>query len=346
MQSGTKYTGVIGTGSFGLAVARLLALNTEVILFGRQASIVEDINSKHIHRGVELDRKIRATNNMEEVCSHCQVIFPAVPSENFRQMVREFSPFLRPSHYLIHCTKGFDVQLNLDEIAPEEISREDIFTMSEVILAESNVMRVGCMSGPNLAKEIIAGQPTATLIASEFTEVIEKGQDLLNSRQFFVFGSHDLKGAEIAGVFKNVIALGSGILAGKGFGKNIQAMLITRGLHEMINFGKSLGADASSFLGTAGIGDLIATATSEHSRNFSLGKKIGQGQSLASILEEMDEVAEGVRTLKIATLLSKRYDIAVPITTMLYRILFEGHSFDEAMSYLMRYPYARDVDFL
>jgi glycerol-3-phosphate dehydrogenase (NAD(P)+) len=183
-------------------------------------------------------------------------------------------------------------------------------------------------------------------VASEFTEVIDEGQRLLNSPQFFVFGSHDIIGAEIAGALKNVIALGSGYLAGLGLGKNIQAMLITRGLHEIVYFGKAMGAQADAFLGTAGIGDLIATATSTDSRNYKCGVELGKGNSLEQVLAEIDEVAEGVRTLKFAKLLAEHYKISAPITKMLYKIIYEGYAFEDALQYLMRYPYARDVDFI
>lgn len=346
MEPENAHVGVVGTGSFGLAISRLLAHNTDVLLYGRKPEIIAGINRTHVLRGVPLSERIIATDDLEKLAAKCQVIFPVVPSEFFRSMIRDLAPFLRPSHYMIHCTKGFDVNVSIEGPASPELTRGDVHTMSEVILDESNVLRVGCLSGPNLAREIIAGQPTATLVASEFTEVIEKGQELLSSAQFFVFGSHDLKGAEIAGAFKNVIAIGSGYLDGRNLGKNMQAMLITRGLHEMINFGKAMGAEPNSFMGTAGIGDLIATATSGDSRNFTTGKMMGQGKSLDLVLSEMDEVAEGLRTLKIAVALTNKYQITVPITQMIFKIIFEGFSFEKAMEQLMRYPYAKDVDFV
>jgi glycerol-3-phosphate dehydrogenase (NAD(P)+) len=218
--------------------------------------------------------------------------------------------------------------------------------MSEVISEESPVVRNGCLSGPNIAREIIDGQPTATVIASEFEEVIEEGQQLLSSSVFFVFGAHDIIGAEIAGALKNIYALGSGYLAGRQLGKNIQSMLITRGLHEIVYFGKAMGADTGSFLGTAGIGDLIATSTSPDSRNYRFGFGLGQGQSMDEIREVFTETAEGVRTLAIAMELAKYYEIKVPITQMIYKIIYENYRFEKALEYLMRYPYARDVDFI
>lgn len=220
--------------------------------------------------------------------------------------------------------------------------------MSEVIMDETTVIRIGCMSGPNLAKEILAGQPAATVIASEFKEVIRMGQRILSSSKFSVFGSYDLKGAELAGAFKNIIAIGSGILGGMKMGKNMQAALITRGLREMIQFGQALGADSRSFLGTAGIGDLIATATSESSRNYSFGMKLAasEGATTDQIIKSIGEVVEGVNTLKIIHILAKKEGLVLPITTMLYRVVHEDFEIQKALRLLMTYNYAADVDFI
>ena len=169
---------------------------------------------------------------------------------------------------------------------------------------------------------------------------------MLSSRHFQVFGTYDTLGAELAGALKNVIAVGSGILGGMGMGKNIQALLITRGLMEMIYFGKAFGASAKPFVGTAGIGDLVCTATSMSSRNYTFGYQLGQGRTVDEILDSMPEVAEGVRTLKIAKHLADRLKLHVPITQMLYRAVYEGYDMNQAIEYLMRYPYYVDVDFM
>jgi glycerol-3-phosphate dehydrogenase (NAD(P)+) len=336
--------GIIGSGSFGVALSRLLAFNAQVLVLVRDKEIAESINNQHILRGISLPKHVKATLSPEELASECQTIFPAVPSEKFREMMRNVGRYLRPRHYLIHCTKGFDVSAP----PPSQLglSREQIHTMSEVIAEESPVLRIGCLSGPNIAQELIDGQPTATVIASEFSEVIREGQELLSSKMFFVFGAHDIIGAEIAGALKNIYALGSGYLAGRKLGKNIQSMLITRGLHEIVYFGKAMGAKTGSFLGTAGIGDLIATATSEDSRNYRFGYRMGQGESLSSVSKSFKETAEGVRTLAIAMQLANHYQIRVPITHMLYKIFYDNFRFETALEYLMRYPYAQDVDFI
>lgn len=336
--------GVIGAGSFGIAISKLLSVNVDVLLLVRQEETCDRINSGHELRGIRLPHNIRATIEPREVAASCRTLFPVVPSKSIRSSMQALAPHLRPLHYIIHCAKGLDV-VDADE-KQMPLSRAVIRTMSEVIAEETPVLRIGCLSGPNLANEIIEGQATATLIASEFSEVIQEGQKLLSSPKFFVFGSHDIVGAELAGALKNVFALGSGYLAGRGLGKNIQAMLITRGLHEMVIFGKALGSTSEAFLGTAGIGDLIATSLSKDSRNFRCGLLVGQGKSLPEAQEELDEIAEGVRTLEIAMQMARYYKLQVPITQTLYKLFYDDLSFDVALQYLMSYPYARDVDFL
>ena len=338
---------VIGAGTFGTAVANLLAINVPVILYSRNTAIVHQVNSTHKLHGVSLSHRLSATHDLKEVAGRCRLIFPIVPSTNFRSMMERLGPYLHPYHILIHGTKGFDIagvseeELDLGMIRPEQLC-----TMSKVIIQESSVQRVGCLSGPNLASEIMQGQPTATVVGTVFREVFEQAKNVLGSEQFHVFGTADILGAELAGALKNVIAIGSGILRGKGLGKNIQAMLITRGLQEMIYFGKAFGATTDAFFGTAGIGDLVATATSRQSRNFTLGYRLGKGESIRDVQESMPEMAEGVRTLKITYHLSNHFKLKVPITRMLYKVVFEGYDPERALRYLITYPYDVDVDFL
>lgn len=342
-----KPVGVIGAGSFGTAIANLLAINTEVLLFSRKEEVVQKINNTRNHLTVDLSPRITATSDLQQVANAATLIFLIVPSANFRNMMRSLAPFLKPSHILIHGTKGFDLNgLDESDIAGLKIDRSDVHTMSQVILEESVVVRIGCLSGPNLAREIMVGQPTATVIASKFSEVIKSGRRVLNSKRFHVFGSFELLGAELAGALKNAIALGAGALDGYGFGKNLQAMLITRGLMEMVYFGKAMGANTKAFIGTAGIGDLVATATSEKSRNYTFGMRMAKGETLDEILSTMPEVAEGVRTIAIMEQLRQHYKLHAPITEMLYNFVFHQYSLEKAIDYLMNYPYAVDVDFL
>lgn len=338
------YVGVVGAGSFGITVAQLLAVNNDVLVAARDPLTVKKINEDHFLQNVPLSPRITAISDYRQLADECEVIFPVIPSDVFRSMMKNLGPLLSPRHILIHGTKGLDTTRVKDIMSfTGKLEREDISTISEVIKEESNVLRIGCLSGPNLSKEILEGQPTATVIASEYDEVVTIGIELLTSKKMFVFGSSDILGAEFAGAFKNVIALGSGFLRGKGLGKNIQGLFITRGLHEITYFGGLLGADKSAFLGTAGIGDLIATATSSSSRNFMLGYQLGQGQKLQEVLAASDELAEGLRTLRIAYLLARTAKVRLPIIETLYKIVFENLPFELALDYLMRYPYSKDV---
>jgi glycerol-3-phosphate dehydrogenase (NAD(P)+) len=336
--------GVIGAGSFGVTVAQLLAANNDVMLYARDPGVVNQINETRKVIGIDLSPRITAVSSPFVIAEQCEVIFPVIPSDDFRMMMKTFGPLLSPRHILIHGTKGLDTSRIQDVMTfTGKLERSEICTMSNVIAEESNVLRIGCLSGPNLSKEILEGQPTATVIASEYDEVVAIGIELLSSKKMFVFGSSDILGAELAGAFKNIIAVGSGYLRGKGLGKNVQGLFITRGLHEIAYFGGLLGANKSAFLGTAGIGDLIATATSSSSRNYQFGFELGRGKRLQEVLAASDELAEGVRTLKIAYLLAKSEKTRLPIIETLYRIVYEDLAFDVALDYLMRYPYSKDV---
>ncbi len=343
-----KLAGVIGAGSFGITLVKILSRNTDVMVYSRNPEVVESINNgHHPHLGVALRPNVRATSDPAEICAATNLLFAVVPSSNFRQMMKDFCPFLKPSHIMIQGTKGLDVsRIREEDWQNLTFNKNDVCTMTEVIRQESNVIRVGCLSGPNLSGEILAGQPAATVIASEFDEVIKLGQQVLSSKKFFAFGSHDLHAAEIAGAFKNIIAVASGILAGMGMGKNMQSLLITRGLREMIYFGTAMGTSGAAYLGVAGIGDLIATATSEHSRNYTFGKRFASGEDYDHIMATTSEVVEGVRTLKIINQLAKNDHLDLPIVTVLHKVIFEGFNMQRGLEFLMTDTYAVDVDFL
>ncbi len=340
--------GVIGSGSFGIAITLLLQENTDVLMFTRNAETAQKINTTHVHNGIELAENVRATSNAQEICEKCHLIMPMVPSGFFRETIRMFAPYLKPHHLIIHGTKGLDLVGITDEELSKarQCTRANVRTMSEVIAEETSVIRIGCLSGPNLAKELIEKQPGATLIASRFDEVIDAGQKVLGSKRFHVFGSYEILGVELAGALKNIIALGSGILGGKKLGRNLQAMLISRGLTEMISLGSKLGAGNKAFLGTAGIGDLVATATSTDSRNYKFGMRLAKGEKLDEIIASEKEIAEGVRTLRITYKLAKSYRLHLPIIQRMYLMVFENHDIDKAIEYLMEYPYDVDVDFV
>lgn len=341
-----KYTGcvgVIGSGSFGMTIANLLSINLdEVILYARRAEVVEAIQKREGDFKL-LSPKVKVSQNLEAVVKQCQLLFPVVPSKSFRILMKEMAPHLHPSHYMIHATKGLD---NSHATSESKLDPQHIKTMSQVIEEETVVRRIGCMSGPNLSSEILEGQPAATLLASRFTEVIKLGQEVLRSPLFQVYGTHDILGAELAGALKNVIALAAGLLGGRGLGKNIWALLVTRGLSEMIHIGQAMGADVKAFLGVAGIGDLIATASSSQSRNYTAGVRIAQGETLEDIMVETAEMVEGLRTLEMTRKLCQQMGISVPIFEVIYRVFFKGMSLDRAIGFLMTYPYEVDVDFM
>ena len=342
-----KTVGVIGAGSFGITLVKILTRNVDVLIYTRKQENVDAINKEHYYHGHPISERAIATNDIAEITSKCELLFAVVPSSAFRNMMKDFCSYLKPSHIIIHGTKGLDASMiNAADWENLNFNKKDIRTMSEVIRQESSVIRMGCISGPNLSKEILSGQPAATVIASEFDEVIRLGQTVLSSRKFFAFGSHDLKAAEIAGSFKNIIAVASGILAGLGMGKNMQSLLITRGLRELIYFGTAMGTSDTAYLGVAGIGDLIATATSKDSRNYTFGVRFAGGEPYEQILATSSEVVEGVRTLKIINQLAKNDRLNLPIVTVLHRVVFEGFDMRRGLEFLMNDAYAVDVDYL
>lgn len=337
--------GVIGSGSFGVTIAHLLSHNVNVLLYSRREEVVHQFNETRTIKGLQLSDRVQATNNLAQIGDQCSIIFPIIPSQYCRTTIRQISPFLSPRHILIHGTKGFDViDENLAHDQP--LSLQNVRTMSQVIEEETSVVRIGALSGPNLYMEILKGYPAATVIASKYDEVIKIGQKVLDGPQFAVFGSHELLGSELAGALKNIIALCTGMLHGLGMGKNIEALVITRGLREMIYIGKAMDVQARAFLGTAGIGDLVATATSTSSRNFMFGERLAKGETIEEIKTSMVGLAEGVRVLRITNELIKYYNVQAPIISLLYKVIFEGYDLRKAISFLMRYPYVQDVDFL
>jgi glycerol-3-phosphate dehydrogenase (NAD(P)+) len=334
--------GVLGSGSFGITISNLLSENIEnVILYARRPEVRQAIRDR---TGIyaQLSEKVSTTDHLEEIASKCQVIFPVVPSRSFRDLMKELGPYLKPSHFLIHATKGFDCSIPEDN----NLRLQSIKTMSQVIEEETVVCRIGCLSGPNLSAEILEGQPAATLLASKYSEVIKTGQLLLRSPRFQVYGTRDIIGAELAGALKNVIALAAGLLGGKGLGNNIWALLITRGLAEMIHIGKAMGAEPKAFLGVAGIGDLVATAAGTKSRNYSAGFRIAKGEKVEDILAESTEMVEGLKTLETTHFLCQQLGITAPIFEVTYRVIFKGMDLDRAIGFLMTYPYEVDVDFM
>jgi glycerol-3-phosphate dehydrogenase (NAD(P)+) len=338
--------GVIGAGSFGTAIVNLLAENQPALFYDRSEERRNEMRNTRMHRGFPLHENVIIADSLQQMAEHCYMLFPVIPSATFKEMIIDFSPYLRPDHIMIHATKGFHCEFDIDTADAMSIRLKDIKTMSELILQETGIVRVGCMAGPNLALEIQEKQPAATVIASRFEEVIREGQNALRSDRFQVYGNNDILGIELAGVLKNYVALASGALNGLGYGENARALLITRGMAEMIYIGKALGADKRAFLGMAGIGDLIATCTSAKSRNYQVGYRIAKGEKLEAILQDMNEVAEGVRTLKVGKLIVDHIHAGAPLLQSLYKVMFEGLDMERAIKFLMRYPATSDAEYL
>lgn len=342
----SKPIGVIGAGSFGKAIANVLSINQEVLLYVRRKEQIEILKSLQVNEPKVLRPQISFTNELPEIAEKCDVIFPIVPSSNFRSMMQDLAPFLHPYHMLIHGTKGLDVSQELQDGDLKKLKRNDISTMSEVIRSESVVLRVGCLAGPNLAAEMAVNLPAATVIASEFEEVRKMGEKLLRCPQFKVYGNSDLIGVELSGVLKNIIAIASGVSVGLGFGDNAKGLLLSRGLAEMVRLGTAMGTTQSPYLGLAGIGDLITTCSSKLSRNFRVGFHLANGRELSEIIEELGEVAEGVKTVRYMNAIRQTLNVRAPITEHLHKMLFEGTTATDALAQLMALEYSNDADFM
>lgn len=336
--------GVIGAGSFGTAIANLLAENAQVRLYTRRPGAAEAMRRDRRSAGQALHAEVRPTEDLEALARDCFLLFLVVPSANFAALLDRLAPHLRPDHILIHGTKGLHV--TVDGPVPERLERDEVLTMTELIGQRTVVLRSGCLHGPNLAREIADGLPAATVVASRFDEVINEAKAHLRSDRFQVYGSYDVHGIELAGVLKNILAIGSGMVRGLELGENARALMLTRGLSELIHLGRILDIEARAFLGLAGIGDIIATCASPLSRNYTVGYRVAKGEALDTVLASMDEPAEGVHTIRVAAALAERHGVGMPIVGMLHRILFDGAPAAESLQRLMRYRIRQDVDFL
>ncbi len=316
---------VIGAGSWGTTVAALASVNTPTLLWARRPQLADQINAARVNPdylpNFALPDQLRATDSLEEAVSDADVVIMAVPSHGFREVAHDASQYLRPWVPIVSLTKG--------------IERETLMRMTEVAAEEMPGRPVGVMTGPNLAKEIMAGQPAASVVAIPDSTIAAELQRILTRPSLRVYTNPDVVGCEIAGVVKNVIAIASGMAEGMGFGDNTRATLITRGLAEMTRLGVAMGADPSTFAGLAGMGDLIATCSSKQSRNNSVGIALGQGQSIGDILAAMHMVAEGVKSSPSVLDLARRYGVEMPITEQVVAVCHEGRGAGEALAALM-----------
>lgn len=332
--------GVLGSGYFGTAIANLLAYNKDVIMYVYNYSTLTTIESTRLSAEQQLAPNILTTNSIQYVADNCELIFCIVPSEFFRSYIQKIAPFLKRNHILVHGTKG----LEIDWPNRGELSRQNIFTMSEIISSETNIKSIGCISGPNLAKELAQKQPAGIVVASQYQNVIDSVREALHSHNFFVFDNKDMFGTELCGVLKNAIAIAVGFVSGLNYGYNTKGLLISRGLIEMIRIGKVLGADIKTFIGVAGIGDLVATCMSTNSRNHSLGYKLAMGHKLDDILANNSQAIEGLNTVKVIHSLAKNYNIKTTITETMYGLLYNNASIELTKQRLFQNIMTEGVD--
>lgn len=316
---------VLGGGSWGTAVARLLSnKGHDVKFYIRNNEIVEDINknlenSKYLP-GIKF-KKITATNNIEFAIKDCKIIVLAVPTNAVRTVLKSIQNEVNEQQIIVNLAKGIEVD-SLDRVS--EISEE--------ILPKNHF---AVLSGPSHAEEVGLDIPTAVTVSSKDKEISKLVQDAFATEKFRVYTNPDLIGVEFGGALKNIIALAAGMSDGLGYGDNTKAALMTRGIYEMSKLGISLGANAHTFNGLAGIGDLIVTCTSMHSRNRRAGILIGEGLSSEEAAIEVGQVVEGVKTTKSAYELSKKHNVSMPITEKLYEVLYLNKDPRDAVMSLM-----------
>ncbi|WP_262693273.1 NAD(P)H-dependent glycerol-3-phosphate dehydrogenase [Kordiimonas aquimaris] len=321
--------GVLGAGAWGTALAAAaVEAGRNTLLWAREPEVVSAINETHVNTvylpQVELSKNLKATQNLSDMAV-CDAVLLVTPAQHLRSMAASLVPHLKKGVPLVICSKGIEVQTGQ--------------LMSQAIKEVTQEHPVGVLSGPTFAIEVARGLPCAITLATEDEKV---GQELVNAiglPTFRPYLSDDIIGAQIGGAIKNVLAIATGIAAGLETGENARAAVITRGLAEMMRFGAFFGARRETLMGLSGLGDLILTCSSTQSRNMSLGKAIGEGQTLADIMAERNSVAEGAHTVEIVYQIAERENLDMPITKAVYRILKEGKHARDIMNNLLARPF-------
>nr|WP_298172823.1 NAD(P)H-dependent glycerol-3-phosphate dehydrogenase [uncultured Pseudomonas sp.] len=327
---------VLGGGSFGTAIANLLAENGQhVLLWMRDPEQAEAIrltgeNPRYL-KGVKIHAGVEPISDLAATLDACELVFVALPSSALRQALQPMAEKLE-GKMLISTTKGIEAQ--------------SFKLMSQILEDIAPQARIGVLSGPNLAREVAEHALTASVIASEDEDLCLRVQDALHGRTFRVYASADRFGVELGGALKNVYAIIAGMAAALGMGENTRGMLITRALAEMTRFAVQLGANPMTFLGLAGVGDLIVTCSSSKSRNYQVGFALGEGLSLEDAVARLGEVAEGVNTIKVLKSKAEELQVYMPLVTGLHAILFEGRTLEQVVEGLMRAEPKTDVDFI
>lgn len=332
-----KNVAVLGGGSFGTVIANIIAQNGHnTLLWMRDAEQVEILNRDRENLsylpGFTLHEKIKAIQNLEMAVATADMVFVAVPSSGFRDVVRQMQPFVKDGVILVSLTKG--------------IEAETFKLMSQILSEEIPNAKVAVVSGPNLAKEIASSSPTGTVVASTDAKVRTLVQKTLRSLTFRVYANDDMLGVELGGSLKNIYAILAGMAESRGMGYNTNSMLVTRSLTEMARFGLALGADPMTFLGLSGVGDLIVTCSTPLSRNFRVGKALGDGKSIETILAELGQVAEGVNTLKQVVEKAKSLNIEMPLAQGLYEIIYNNQDIEHIIRSLLLEERGLDVEYV
>ena len=318
---------ILGGGSWGTALASLIAPNVaSVRLWARDEKVAKEINSTRANKkylpDLELHNHIKATHELDKAFEEpVHAVIWAIPSSSSREVAKKLAPYFKGDEVLLHATKG--------------VEEGTLKRVTTILNEEVPCPRIGVISGPNLAAEIAKGEPAATVVASQFKEVIEAGNALLAGPQFRVYGDDDVIGVEWAGTLKNILAIASGCLDAMGFGHNARAMLVSRGLAEMVRFGLAMGAKPVTFLGLAGVGDLLATCSSHLSRNYRVGNQLAKGKALKDVLADLGSVAEGVSTVENVYQFAQERGIAMPITETVHGMLHGKLDAKAALKFLM-----------
>lgn len=318
---------VLGGGSWGTTVASLIARNMEVSLWARDKEIVAEINRKHSNEkylpGARLHDRVKAEHEIRRVVSDADVVVMGIPSNSFRSVLEDIKPYLRAWVPLISLTKGLEKGTDL--------------RMTQIMQQVLPGHPVGVLTGPNLAREIMAGQAAASVIAMEDEIIVQQLQKVFNSGLFRVYTNDDVAGCELGGVLKNIIAIAVGMGVGLGAGDNTRSALITRGLAEVTRLGVALGGRAETFSGLAGMGDMLATCISPQSRNHQVGIQLGKGRPIEEIVEEMVMVAEGVKSAPTVMALAERFGIEMPIAKDVSQVIEGNRTPKQAFQGLLRH---------
>lgn len=329
-----RHIGVIGAGGWGTAIALLLAKKGHAVtLWARREEICQALRTQRENiaylPGVLLPASIDITNSLEEATKTKEIVVLASPSKAVRSTVSAFKEYVTPGTIIVSLSKGLERNTFL---RPSQVIAEVVGNEGQVVV----------ISGPNHAEEVARGIPTATVAAGYSLEAAQEVQEVFMTPKFRVYTNTDIIGVELAGALKNVIALAAGVCDGLGYGDNTKATLMTRGLAEIARLGVKMGAETITFAGLAGIGDLIATCTSKHSRNWQAGFALGQGESLEDIRKGM--VVEGVNTTETAAMLAAREGVSMPITTALHEVIFAGKPPHQAVTELMLRDKANEIE--